>query len=93
MRIALYYQGNATTVRQEFPGLRLTRKTRQHAARDHFLGVTAVSGRGETFKSGGRVVKNVTGYDICKLLAGSWGTLAAILSFIPYAGSAATLIV
>src|SRR5438874_3145512 len=48
------------------------------AARDHFLGFRAVSGRGEIFKAGGKVVKNVTGYDLCKLMAGSYGTLSAL---------------
>lgn len=54
------------------------RRIRQGAARDHVLGLTAVSGRGEAFKAGGRVVKNVTGYDLCKLLTGSYGTLAVM---------------
>jgi glycolate oxidase FAD binding subunit len=54
------------------------RRIRVGAARDHFLGFRAVSGRGEIFKAGGKVVKNVTGYDLCKLMAGSYGTLAAL---------------
>ena len=54
------------------------RRIKAGAARDHLLGFHAVSGRAEAFKAGGKVVKNVTGYDLCKLLAGSWGTLAAL---------------
>lgn len=73
------------------------RRIKAGAARDHFLGATAVSGRGETFKSGGRVVKNVTGYDLCKLLAGSWGTLAAMtevtVKTLPRAETEETLLV
>ncbi|MCF4166169.1 FAD-binding protein [Zavarzinia compransoris] len=53
-------------------------RPRAGAARDHLLGIEAVSGRGEVFKAGGRVVKNVTGYDLPKLLAGSFGTLAVM---------------
>ena len=72
------------------------RRFKAGAARDHFLGVSAVSGRGEIFKAGGKVVKNVTGYDMCKLLAGSWGTLAVMdevtVKVLPAPEAAATLI-
>lgn len=73
-----------------------SRRISAGAARDHFLGFRAVNGRGEFFKSGGQVVKNVTGYDLCKLLAGSHGTLAIMtemtIKILPMAETEATLV-
>ena len=73
-----------------------SRRIKSGAPRDHLLGLHAVSGRGESFKTGGRVVKNVTGYDVCKLMTGSFGTLGAFtdLTFkvLPAPESSRTLI-
>ncbi len=77
-------------------GLAGPRRIKAGGVRDHLLGAHAVSGFGDSFKTGGRVVKNVTGYDLCKLLAGSWGTLAVMtevtLKVMPRPESERTLV-
>lgn len=73
-----------------------SRRILKGAVRDHVLGIKAVNGRGEVIKSGGRVMKNVTGYDLARVLAGSWGTLAIMsevaLKVLPVQRESRTLV-
>jgi len=88
--------GNGTIGGMIGAGLAGPRRIRAGGARDHLLGAHAVSGFGDSFKTGGKVVKNVTGYDLCKLLTGSWGTLAVMtevtLKVMPKPESERTLV-
>jgi glycolate oxidase FAD binding subunit len=78
-------------------GLSGPRRFKAGAVRDHVLGIAAVSGRGEAFVAGGKVVKNVTGYDLPKLMTGSHGTLAVLteitMKVLPAPEEARTLLV
>lgn len=73
-----------------------SRRVMAGAARDHLLGINAVTGAGDIIKSGGRVMKNVTGVDIARGLTGSWGTLAVMtdvtFKVLPAPETTATLV-
>lgn len=77
-------------------GLAGSRRISAGGVRDHVLGFAAVNGRGESFKAGGKVVKNVTGYDLPKLVAASWGQLVVLteitLKVLPRPPVARTLV-
>jgi len=73
------------------------RRFKVGSARDHILGFKGVNGKGEIIKSGGTVVKNVTGYDLCKLITGSFGTLSIFteisVKVLPKADLTKTLVI
>lgn len=93
---AIWGQGNGTIGGAVASGLSGPRRPFAGAARDHVLGLTGVTGRGEIFRAGGKVLKNVTGFDLPRLLTGSRGTLAVLteitLKVLPLPPAQATLL-
>lgn len=90
-------EGAATIGGVVMANLSGSRRILAGAVRDQVLGLRAINGRGEIFKTGGRVMKNVTGYDLCRGLSGSWGTLAVLtevtLKVLPNTEETRTLLV
>ena len=74
-----------------------SRRFKVGSVRDHILGFKGVNGKGDIIKSGGTVVKNVTGYDLSKLIAGSFGTLVALteitLKVLPKKDSSSSMVI
>ena len=74
-----------------------SRRFKVGSLRDHILGFRGVNGKGDIIKSGGTVVKNVTGYDLSKLVTGSFGTLVALTEItfkvLPKKDSISTLVI
>ncbi|WP_372918909.1 FAD-binding protein [Sandarakinorhabdus sp.] len=93
---AIWGLGHGTIGGAAASGLSGPRRPFAGGCRDHVLGLSGVTGRGEIFTAGGKVLKNVTGFDLPRLLTGSRGTLAVLteitLKVLPLAPAQATLL-